>query len=218
LRIRVAAWLFRLDPLVKTAVAIAILLFTFGMTASEVMEGETLVFDEWLLANLWKSRGLEEAARDVTALGSFSILFLIIGAAAVSFLLLRRKDLAIYIVIAVLGGTALNSILKVLFDRPRPELAGVMMGATPSFPSAHTAVSAVAYLTLAACLAETVTERRLKRFYLCFAMLLTGLVGLSRLYLGVHYPTDVIAGWAIGITWALLCWMVFRSASCPKAN
>ena len=112
--------------------------------------------------------------------------------------------MAAFIVAAVLGGTALSSSLKAIFDRPRPDLTGVIVF-TSSFPSGHATVSAVTYLTLGACLTETTEDSRLKAFYLGYAVFLTGIVGVSRVYLGVHYPTDVAAGWAIGTSWAMLC-------------
>lgn len=155
---------------------------------------------------------LEEAARDVTALGSYSVLTIIVAAVALSLLFMRRKGTAAFIVGAVLSGTALSASLKAIFDRPRPDLTGVVTVFTSSFPSGHATVSAVAYLTLGACLAETTHNLGLKLFYLTYAVFLTGIVGLSRLYLGVHYPTDVVAGWAIGTSWALLCWVVMHVA------
>src|SRR5205085_9940078 len=97
------------------------------------------------------------------------------------------------------------------FDRPRPSvvphLSHVM---TSSFPSGHSLLSAVVYLTLGSLLARLVGPPRLKLYFLGVAVLLSFLVGLSRVYLGVHYPTDVLAGWAAGLTWAVLCWLLAR--------
>ena len=79
-----------------------------------------------------------------------------------------------------------------------------------SFPSVHSLMSAVVYLTLGALLARMVARRRLKFYVLTLAVTLTGLVGISRVYLGVHYPSDVLAGWCVGLSWASLCWLVGR--------
>src|SRR5204862_596450 len=82
---------------------------------------------------------------------------------------------------------------------------------TPSFPSGHAMISAVVYLTLGMMLMQTVRGRWTKLYCLICALMMTFLVGVSRIYLGVHYPTDVLAGWMLGLSWALLCWMVERS-------
>jgi undecaprenyl-diphosphatase len=112
---------------------------------------------------------------------------------------------------ATIGGTFVSLLLKNLFDRPRPEivphLSHVM---TSSFPSGHSMLAAVVYLTLGSLLAAVMPTRGLKVYVLAVAVLLTIFVGLSRIYLGVHYPTDVLAGWLAGLTWALVCWLAAR--------
>lgn len=87
-----------------------------------------------------------------------------------------------------------------------------------SFPSGHSIPSALTYLTMEALLARSYTRKRIKAFLLCMAVLLTGLVGVSRVYLGVHWPTDVLAGWTAGATWAALCWLVARWLAEPAAT
>jgi undecaprenyl-diphosphatase len=79
---------------------------------------------------------------------------------------------------------------------------------TASFPSGHAALSAITYLTMAALLARMTASRRLRYYLMAVAATLTCLIGVSRIYLGVHYPTDILAGWCIGSAWALLCWAV----------
>ncbi|MBR9904520.1 MAG: phosphatase PAP2 family protein, partial [Gammaproteobacteria bacterium] len=104
-----------------------------------------------------------------------------------------------------------STVMKLGFDRPRPDLVPhEAMVYTASFPSGHSMMSAVTYLTLAALLIRVQPALRLKAYLLILAILLTLLVGISRVYLGVHWPTDVLAGWTAGASWAALCWIVMR--------
>jgi undecaprenyl-diphosphatase len=154
-------------------------------------------------------RWVEQMGRDVTALGGTTVLTLVTAGVA-GYLWLDGKRRALLLLLAsVLGGWALSSALKLGFARPRPDL--VPHGAyvyTASFPSGHAMMSAVTYLTLAALVSRVVPHRRTKLFVLACALVLTGLTGLSRIYLGVHWPTDVLAGWALGASWACGCWLV----------
>ena len=199
---------------------LAALLTGFGIVADEVSEGETLKFDNAILMALrvpgdpaspigpsW----LPEAARDVTALGSFSVLTILVVGVAVFLTLVGNRRTALFLSVSVLGGTIVSTVLKMLFDRPRPDLTGVAKVFTASFPSGHATISAVVYLTLGAILAEIAATRRLTIFFFFAAAFLTIIVGLSRIYLGVHFPTDVVAGWSIGSAWALLCLLVFSA-------
>jgi undecaprenyl-diphosphatase len=193
---------------------IALLLIGFGLIADEVTEGDTLDFDEAVLAalrepgNLQDPVGaawLEEAARDITALGGVAILALLVTLVVIHFVLRGKWRTGAFLAFVVIAGTLISNALKVFFDRPRPDLTGIVHVATASFPSGHATVSAVVYLSLGVVLARASDLKRLKLFYITAAILLTGIVGLSRLYLGVHYPTDVAAGWALGAAWAILC-------------
>ena len=154
---------------------------------------------------------MPEVARDITAMGSTDILWLA-TAAVVGFLALDRRYWASGFVLgAVCGGWAVSFALKAAFDRPRPELVPHLMRAYfSSFPSGHSMMSAVVYGTLGSLLSSLVTRRRLKVYFLGLAAALAGLVGVSRVYLGVHYPTDVLAGWSAGLAWSTLCWLVGR--------
>lgn len=193
--------------------AIAVALLAFLAIADEVMEGETGAFDEALLLALrvptdthdpLGPRWLEQAAGDVTALGSVTVLALI-TLAAIGFLLADGKPRTALLVIAsVGGGTLLSTLLKLGYDRPRPDLVphGVEVY-TASFPSGHALGAAVVFLTLGGLLSWSQPRRRIKIYILSTAVLLTILVGVSRVYLGVHWPTDVLAGWTIGSAWAL---------------
>lgn len=196
---------------------IAALLLALGLIVDEVLEGDTLLFDQaFLLAlrepgdptnpigPLW----LEEVARDITALGGVAVLTLLTIVVAAHFMLRGKPRSALFVAIAVVGGTLISNVLKIVFDRPRPELTAIMGYGRGSFPSGHSTMSAVVYLTLAVMLAASARKLRLKIFYIVTATIIIVCVGLSRLYMGVHYPTDVAAGWSIGAAWAILCAVV----------
>jgi undecaprenyl-diphosphatase len=210
---------YELTVLVLLALAAAGL-WAFVAIADEVVEGETISFDRALLVALRNPSDLsdpigppwvEELFRDFTALGGVGVLAFLTFAVIGFLLLERRKRAALLILAAVGGGLLLSTLLKEVFSRPRPDL--VPHGSyvyTASFPSGHSMMSAATYLTLGALLARVQPRRRLKIYILCVAILLTLVVGFSRVYLGVHWPTDVLAGWSVGAVWALLCWLVAR--------
>jgi undecaprenyl-diphosphatase len=120
-----------------------------------------------------------------------------------------RHRVATLIAIATAGGQGLNMGLKHAFARERPDAALHLVEATStSFPSGHTMASSIFYLTMGALLARMATRRREKIYFFSSALLIAFLIGFSRVYLGVHYPTDVLAGWCAGTAWAMLCWFV----------
>jgi len=192
----------------------------FIRIADEVKEGDTQHLDETVIRSMRQPGDpsqpigpawLEEVARDLTAMGGIAAITLITGA-VVGFLWLSGKpgEMA-FVLVATVGGLLLSLALKDLYHRPRPELVPHLSQVyTSSFPSGHSMLSAVVYLTQGTLLSRFVTKRRLKIYFICVAMVLTILVGISRVFMGVHYPTDVLAGWCAGLTWALLCWIVAR--------
>ena len=154
---------------------------------------------------------VQEAVRDFTALGSVSVLVFIVAAVVLYFLFSGRPGAALFVFLAVAGGQVMSSLLKLFIDRPRPDVVPHIAEVfTLSFPSGHAMLSAVTYLTLGAMLARVMPGRALKIYVMGLAVLLTVLVGLSRLYLGVHWPSDVLAGWCAGSAWAMLCWLLAR--------
>ncbi len=198
--------------------AIACLLFAFGVIAQNVAEGKSSAFDRSIILALRNPGNpsapmgptwVEEAARDVTSLGSIIVLAMITFAVS-GYLFLARRYLVAWLTLgAVSGGIALNELLKSAFARPRPDL--VFQAArvfTSSFPSGHASLSAITYLTIAALLARSQSSFKIGLYFIALAALLTILIGVSRIYLGVHYPTDVLAGWCIGAAWALGCWVL----------
>jgi undecaprenyl-diphosphatase len=152
---------------------------------------------------------LAEMMRDITALGGVSVLAILSLGVAGYLVLLHRYDLVALVIVSVGGAIVLNYFLKLGYDRPRPELVPHLTVAyQTSFPSGHSMSSAATYLILGAMMARVQPRRRLKIYFLALAIFIMILVGFSRVYLGVHWPTDVLAGWAAGAIWALVCWAV----------
>ena len=194
--------------------------FTFVKVADEVQEGETQRVDNRVLRSLrtpddpavpigpsW----LLPATRDLTALGGVSVLLLVVVAVA-GFLALARlwRHLAL-VAGASAGGLLLLVLLKRVFDRPRPTVVPQLtVETTPSFPSGHAMMSAVIYLTLGTLIAQLCPRWRERVYVIAVAAVLTVLIGLTRLYLGVHYPSDVLAGWSVGLAWALASGLAAR--------
>jgi undecaprenyl-diphosphatase len=131
-------------------------------------------------------------------------------AAVAGYLLLAHKPgVAWLMLLAVAGGIGLNTVLKLLFPRRRPEVVTPAARVfTTSFPSGHATLSAIAYLTIGALLSRAFPGAAVSLYFMALAVVLTVLVGSSRVYLGVHYPTDVLAGWCIGAAWAIFCWVL----------
>lgn len=219
--LRLLDWIGAHELAVQLALLVIVIsVWGFVVIADRVTEGRTARFDEWAVRAMRRSDDpskpigtpwLLEVARDLTALGGVTFLSLLTSA-VVGFLWLRRMYGAMLLVIvATVGGLCVSTLLKWSFERPRPDLVPhLSMVYTSSFPSGHSMLSATVFLTLGTLLARFVRERRLKAYFLIVALALTTLVGISRVFLGVHYPTDVLAGWTAGMAWAVGCWLVAR--------
>jgi undecaprenyl-diphosphatase len=218
---RLLGWLQAFDVrlLLASMLTMASLLI-FIEIAEEVGEGETQSLDEKVILALREPEDradplgpvwLEEAVRDVSALGSHVVLTLFVIFVLIFLALIRRYKAALFVLGATVSGALASHFLKILFSRPRPDIAAHSTHVlTYSFPSGHSMLSAVVYLTLGALLTELVTRKRLKSYFLLVGLFLSFLVGLSRIYLGVHYPSDVMAGWCAGLFWAALFTIIAR--------
>jgi undecaprenyl-diphosphatase len=212
------SWFRHADFKIHVAVlAIVALVLGFLELSDEILETSEASIDRRLRLMLRGagrpddpigSRWVEAAWREITALGSDVIVGLI-TVFVMGFLLMNKMlRSALLLLVAVVGGGLLSVGLKLTFARPRPDFVQHMVEvSSASFPSGHSLISAVVYPTLGALLASLSPTRTAKVYYLTTAFLLMVLVGVSRMYLGVHYPTDVLAGWALGLAWALACWV-----------
>ncbi len=196
--------------------AAASAMWLFIEVAEEVVEGDARAIDTAILmffrtpadpADPVGPRWLEDLARDLTALGSPVVLGIIVGVTCLFLLLAGRHRTSLFVLGATASGGIASTLLKLSFNRPRPDLVPhTLYVSSASFPSGHAMISALVYLTLGALVARLVRGRRLKLYVLSVAVLLSGLVGLTRVYLGVHWPSDVVGGWAAGAAWALGWW------------
>ena len=209
------------QPIFLTTLVLLVGMWGFAEIADAIDENATQKFDEMILRSLrvadtpddligpdW----IDQSLRDITALGGFTVLTMITVLVCVYLWLANRRRLALFAFAAVAGGTVVTFALKDIFDRPRPELVPHILVTvhTYSFPSGHAMASAIVYLTLGAMLTESSKTWRLKAYVMSVAVALTLLIGATRVFLGVHYPTDVIAGWAGGFAWAYGCRALVR--------
>jgi undecaprenyl-diphosphatase len=214
-------WLARQEAFVLlTAFGIVVALLGFIELAEEMREGEMRHFDEWLLRLLRRENDLavpigppwlSGAVTDITALGGTAVLLLVILVTIGYLALQHRYGPTALVIIASAGGGLFNVALKQVFARTRPDIVPhLVLVEGHSFPSGHSMAAAVIYLTLGALLARFAARRRVRIYVIGISLALTALIGITRVYLGVHYPSDVLAGWAAGLAWALLCWLAAR--------
>jgi undecaprenyl-diphosphatase len=214
-------WRTHIDLVVVIALfGVTALVFGFVELADDVSEGE-VTFEHALIFALREAstpddpvgRGwIQQMWLNITALGSVTIVLLFSTIVVGYLAMLGEWRTAGVVVGGIVGAMLTSTLLKGVFDRPRPDIVPHMVDvASASFPSGHSLVSAVVYPTLGSLLTRLVEHWRLKIYFLAVAMLLTVLIGVSRIYLGVHYPTDVLAGWMLGLGWGIVCWLVLRT-------
>ncbi|WGM45406.1 hypothetical protein KOAAANKH_00268 [Brevundimonas sp. NIBR10] len=206
------------------AVLGALLIIAFGImtfieVADDMTEADGQAFDQMVLSALrpfaddpgrpWGPWWLKEAAADLTSLGGISVLTLF-AAIVIVFLISQRKRLsALLLVLGLIGGVALSEGLKAVFARARPPaIYQATETINASFPSGHALLSAVFYLSLGVMLTRAFPEKHFKAYVLGVAILIALLVGLTRIYLGAHWASDVFAGWSVGAAWAMALWLV----------
>lgn len=201
-----------------TLVGAGAAVWAFLAVLDEVGEGDTAAVDRQIIL-FFRTPGdptdpigprvFEEAMRDVTALGGFTFLtlFTVVAVASLAFYGKRRQ--AVVLAATVLAAQVTNDLLKAVIGRDRPDLVPhASYVYSHSFPSGHSALSAATFLTVAAILSSLERKRRAKAFVFALAILLTVGIGLSRIYLGVHWPSDVVGGWTLGAAWALIARVV----------
>lgn len=196
--------------------ALSVLVWGFLMLANEVAEGDSHAIDRWVLVHLrtedLRPLGgpqLAEIARDLTALGSTAVLVMVSATAWLTLMVAKRRRMAWIALASALSGVVMSILLKQSFSRSRPEdIFHATLVSGYSFPSGHAMMSAVVYLTLAALIARLTTSASLRVCTMIVAVVITGVVGATRIYLGVHWMSDVVAGWIAGATWAVVSWLV----------
>jgi undecaprenyl-diphosphatase len=192
-------------------------IYSFLAIAEEVREQEMARMDSALLLLLRDPNDLAtpigpkwfaQSVVEITTLGGYPVLVTLVAIVAGFLIVSKHFGAAIFMLGSIISGTLASHFLKLVYDRPRPDVVDHLVEIhTASFPSGHATMSAVVYLTLATLVMRLVDDAAVRIYVIAVAVLLTLVVGMSRIYLGVHWPSDVAAGWALGATWACLSWL-----------
>jgi undecaprenyl-diphosphatase len=195
-------------------------LAVFSILVTQLGQPALQNFDESVVRNLRDVNNpatpigpgwFKELTRDFTALGGYGILSTITILVTTFLHLERRPARGHFIVVTVVAGYSLSMMLKAIIARPRPDIVPWLSHVhSSSFPSGHSMMSAVVYLSLGLMLSDLTSRRLVKTFVVVAPLTISALVGFSRVCMGVHYPTDVVAGWWLGISWSLACWLAVR--------
>jgi undecaprenyl-diphosphatase len=194
--------------LVAGGVAATLGILGFAWVAAHVVAGRTQAFDDAALATIGRHRipWLEATMVEVTLLGTGIVVVAIAAVAGAFLALTRHRASATLLVASTVGALVLNHVLKAAFDRPRPRVFDWATNVvTTSFPSGHAMSAAAVYATIAFLIARLQPRRRARLATVTVAVLVTAAIGFSRMYLGVHYPSDVAAGMIVGWAWAAFC-------------
>ena len=194
--------------LIAGAIIAAVLTWVFSELAEGVMSGRTQTFDtaimRWMGAH--HTHALDATMLEITTLGTGTVVMMIVCVAALFLALTSHKYSALLLLIATAGGLALDMVLKLYFNRPRPH---VFVWGTQafgsSFPSGHSMSATIVYSTVAYLAARLHSRAWARAVTMSIALLVILLIGTSRIYLGVHYPSDVLAGIIVGLAWAAFC-------------
>jgi undecaprenyl-diphosphatase len=195
------------------------LIYVFMGLVDEVFEGDSHDIDTKILLMMRTAGNLadpigppwvEEMVRDITALGGTIILTFMTIACAFYLFATKKASEAWFLLASVSIGILISNSMKIGFSRPRPDLVPHdSITSMASFPSGHSLMAAVVYLSLGALIAESQSRTVLKIYVMSLAIIITILVGISRIYLGVHWPSDVLAGWIAGSAWAMAVWLIW---------
>ncbi len=188
--------------------------WTFVEVASEVREGDTQTFDDYVMRLVAENQHptIERAMLEITFLGTGLVVMVIVVIASLFLWLTRHRYSASLLVFATAGALILNNLLKAGFDRPRPQI--FQWGThvlSSSFPSGHAMSATVVYSMVAFLAARLEAKHFVRWIVMLAATLLIVLIGTSRVYLGVHFPTDILAGVLIGFAWAGFCMAMFEA-------
>jgi undecaprenyl-diphosphatase len=189
--------------------------WAFSEIAERVRRGRTQGFDETVMRWLGQHQypGVQTAMLEITSLGTGTVVAMIVLVAGLFLWLNQHKHSAILLIVATLGGLVLNNLLKIGFDRPRPQVfKWGTYAVSSSFPSGHAMSSIIAYGTVAYLAARLQRNLASRVATLALAALIILAICISRLYLGVHYPSDILAGLVIGLAWAGFCMAVLEAA------
>lgn len=213
---RVYRWIADVDLAMLIAVSVVVVSsYVLVRTINEVIRGESEWFDRMVMsyvASIPLDKRIEEAVRDITALGGAVMMSLVTACVLVYLALSRRWHAAVLLLVNSAGAVAVSMTMKYFFDRDRPDfMPHGSHTVTSSFPSGHSMLSTTLYLTLAVLLARLERSRWMRLYFVAVALLVAFLVGISRILLGVHWPTDVLAGWSAGVLWATIGWFVLRA-------
>lgn len=213
-------WRTRRYQIVFVAMASSFLFLCYVFTelAGNITDGETQQFDERILLALRTPEDravpvgpnwLKGMMLDITALGGPTALA-IFSAVMIGLLYIEgQRRVAWLSVLAIGGGAAMSFVMKHIFERPRPSIVPHLREVTnTSFPSGHAMSAAIVYLTIGVMFAKAMRGNWAKAYCLFWGAVLALLVGISRIFLGVHYPSDVLGGWIAGLSWASACWIV----------